>query len=994
MKCQMYSALFLAVVGFALPAQSQPSPIDWTLEEFQPNLPYGGRADTIAVNPSDNRTMFVASESGGLFKTTDGGTHWSHVDTLGAYYTSAVAYVTSDILLATATDRFSVRNEGGGIWRSSDGGVTWSHIPSPSLGGPRDLRFDAREISIAPDTGDIFVATSYGVAKSSDQGASWIVRGPINFAAISVSAQSGNLVIAGSNDSRFSTKVIRSDDGGATWAATNFPVPVSFPVPVFDLHALAASPLDANTFYAYGDPDFFVSEDGGVSWSKIVPTFSRGPQDFCGGIGFVKPLATPTGLTLWLGNRCTVAKLVAPQIPGTSRFDYSGPVIQSTADHWDTRDISFRTQGPDTGAPLLLATDGGLHRTLDGGVNWTLTGSGPNGYNALQITEVKGQWIDNLAKYDLYITVQDNGIWASGDGGMTWPPPNAGPEGLNIEMQKHFPSPADSVVTVTACGPCTNKVGGRVFSQTYGAAFSGLHQWPDPPGPVVGHPTSIFKSFHDQGVDDTPGKFLKGFAATHDLGSSWTQYAVVPAERRDIPKLSAIRVAHRQLPVQYQAIRTGFDATRNFEIVHLVRLTMSPPSTMASVYFPAMNGFGGIGISPPDWDWHHVFGVDPKDSQHLIAPDVINGKIMESHDGGDNWSEIPGLTSLVTDAGRFQSGAGASPFNIGIFPAFPFDLGHFPFASHVSFSGDDPNSVAIGTQQNGLFVSRDRGATWIKVPNSERATAITSIDWMSPTDAFVSTLGRGLWKLTGSQVVTSVRPLCVIQSCRIKYIFKGDPSPDRFKRGIVVFEGEIMGARVEAGALRELSVTPQTSLAFVGAPVKLAIRYTNQRIGIIGIETNKTFALPSGRLLTGLAMDERGGLFGALYTSGRIPLSDKSATRRDVRTADARFFLQQNRSPTLSKPYISLSATGKGMDNVEPEDPLTLTGERMPSGAVLEIVLDGSAIGKTEGDRSGFLKTIIKAPRELGPHTLIVRDANTKRTIDGASFVVRHRDAE
>jgi photosystem II stability/assembly factor-like uncharacterized protein len=989
MKCQMCSALFLAVVGFALPAQSQPSQIDWTLEEFQPNVPYGGRADTIAVNPSDNRIMFVASESGGLFKTTDGGTRWSHVDTLGAYYTSAVAFVTSDILLATATDRFSVGNDGGGIWRSSDGGVTWSHIPSPSPSHFPGQRFDAREISIAPDTGDIYVATSFGVVKSSDQGKSWTVS--FNFAAISVAAQSGNLVIAGSIDSRSSTNVVRSDNGGATWVAANFPVPV------FDLHALAASPLDAKTFYAYVDPDFFVSEDGGVNWSKIAPTFSRGPQDFCGGIGFVKPLATPTGLTVWLGNRCHVAKLVAAQISGTSRFDYSGPVIQSTVDHWDSRDMAFRTHGPDTGAPILLATDGGVHRTSDGGVNWMLTGSGPNGYNALQITEVKGQWIDNVANYDLYIAVQDNGIWASGDGGLTWPPPMAGAEGVNIDMQKHVPSPADSVVTVTACGPCTNTVGGRVFSQTYGAAFSGLHQWPDPPGPVgVGHPTSIFNSFHDQGVDDAPGGFLKGFAATHDLGSSWTQYAVVPEDRRDIPKLSAISVAHRQLPVQYQAIRTGFDATRNFEIVHLVKLTMNRPSTMASVYFPAMNGFGGIGISPPDWNWHQgVFGVDPKDSQHLIAPDVINGKIMESHDGGDNWSEIPGVTSLITDAGRFQSSAGADPFNVGIFPAFSFDVGPFPFASHVSFSSDDPNSVAIGTQQNGLFVSRDRGATWTKVPNSERATAITTVDWMSPTDAFVSTLGRGLWKLTGSRVVTSVRPLCVIQSCRIKYIFKGDPSPDRFKRGIVVFEGEIMGARVEDGVLRELSVTPQTSLAFVGAPVKLAVRYTNQRVGIIGIETNKTFALPSGRLLTGLALDERGGLFGAIYTSGRIPLSDKSATRRDVRTADARFVLQQNRSPTLSKPYISLSATGKGMDNVEPEDPLTLTGERMPSGAVLEIVLDGRAIGKAEGDRSGFMKTtVIKAPRELGSHTLIVRDANTKRTIDGTSFVVRHRDAE
>ena len=43
-----------------------------------------------------------------------------------------------------------------------------------------------------------------------------------------------------------------------------------------DLHALAASPVDAKTFYAYGDPDFYVSEDGGANWTKIVPDFSRG----------------------------------------------------------------------------------------------------------------------------------------------------------------------------------------------------------------------------------------------------------------------------------------------------------------------------------------------------------------------------------------------------------------------------------------------------------------------------------------------------------------------------------------------------------------------------------------------------------------------------------------------------------------------------------------------------------------------------------------------
>src|SRR5262245_60973417 len=84
---------FLAVAACALFAESlsaQAWTIHWQLEEFQPNILFGGRANTIAVNPSDSRIMFVASESGGLFKTPDSGTHWNHVEGFGAYYTSAV----------------------------------------------------------------------------------------------------------------------------------------------------------------------------------------------------------------------------------------------------------------------------------------------------------------------------------------------------------------------------------------------------------------------------------------------------------------------------------------------------------------------------------------------------------------------------------------------------------------------------------------------------------------------------------------------------------------------------------------------------------------------------------------------------------------------------------------------------------------------------------------------------------------------------------------
>ena len=981
MKSRFYSLPFFAVALFliaeSLFAQSQL--IDWRLEEFQPNIPYGGRANTIAVNPSDNHMMFVASESGGLFKTADSGMHWSHVESFGAYYTSAVTYVTSDILLATTTDRFSVTNDGGGIWRSSDGGNTWSHItnPPPPFGVP--WPYKANEISVAPDTGNIYVATSFGLSKSTDQGVTWVVETPFNgLEATSVAAQSGNLVVASTFDGRASTNIARSEDGGATWVATAFPVRIA----ANELHALAISPLDAKTFYAYGDPDFFVSEDGGATWSNIAEDFSRQKSDMCGGNGFVKPVASPSGLTLWLGNRCHVAQLAAPQIPGTAHFDYSGNVSFSTVDHWDSRDLAFTTGTPRT--PVLLATDGGVHNTPDGGRTWTLTGSGPNGYNALQIAEVKGQWIDKTAEYHLYIAVQDNQIWASGDAGLTWPSAVAG-EGDFLEMQKHVPLAAESVVTVNACGNCTNMIGGAVFSKAFGAQFDGIQPWPNPPGSVVGHPTIVSEAFHDQAaifhrLPPGPPVPYQGFSVTHNLASSWTpRYALVPEDLRDIPKLSKTTIppGNVVVPVQYQAIKTGFDANRNFEIVDLVRLTANPNGTTASVYYPEMNGFGSIGITPPDpWMWYHIFGVDPQDSQHLIAPDAFDGTIRESHDGGDNWSEIAGLTSLITDGGRFQSNW------------------VFPFASHVSFFSDDPNSVAIGTEQNGLFVSRDRGASWMKVPRSERATAITSVEWMSATEAFVSTLGRGLWKLTGSPIVRSVPQLCVVQSCLLRYIEKGDPAPERFERGIIVFDGEIMGARVEEGVLRELSITPQTSIGFVGTPVKLSIRYSTKSEGLKGLPADKTFEQQGNRFLTGLALDKRGGLFGALYTTVRIPLSGKSQKQHSVKTVEARSILRQNTSRTLSKPYVSVSVTGKDkqIDDIEPDDPLTVTSERVPSGEALEILLDGRSIGRAKADHSGFFTTQIKAPEEFGIHTLVVRNAKSRQSIDGTMFVVHHRD--
>jgi hypothetical protein len=95
--------------------------------ELKPFIKPGGRANTIAVHPNNN-TILVASESGGLFKSGDGGNTWQHVDGLPVFYTNAVAFVPSDapsdpkIVIVSANEDFSVSNRGG-IWRSENGGA-------------------------------------------------------------------------------------------------------------------------------------------------------------------------------------------------------------------------------------------------------------------------------------------------------------------------------------------------------------------------------------------------------------------------------------------------------------------------------------------------------------------------------------------------------------------------------------------------------------------------------------------------------------------------------------------------------------------------------------------------------------------------------------------------------------------------------------------------------------------------------------------------------
>lgn len=955
----MLCALLFAVLS--------PSPclarMIWSLEEHQPDIPQGGRANTIAVHPTDNNIMLVASETGGLFQTTDRGVTWSHIESFLPYATGAVVYLPSrpDIVIATASADFAVAN-GGGIWRSTDGGANWTQMPPPPAPAGATERFGAGEISIAPDTGRIYVATAYGLSFSDDLGVTWAVSTPFDGQrAFSVLAMSGNRVLAGHPW----WGVRRSLDGGGTWLT-----PATGTGGIADMHAFGRLPSASDTAYVVNvDTLLYVTEDAGDTWTPIAsaPTGGGG----CGGIAFVKAIvgrvSSRSGPRLYFGNRCQLYSQRPARIAGTSRYDYSGAWTIATIDHADTRDLAFTSGSFRLGpSPLLLATDGGLHRTADAGATWTFTGGGAKGYNALQVTEVKGQWLDDLDRYDLYFGTQDNNNWASADLGASWPS-SICCEGFFFEMLKRTTT-ANSQVNFVSCGAC-----GNLFS---GAMFAGLTNWSNPPGTIAGNPTIVARSFHIQGVNAEAG-FTKGFAASRNLGTNWRQYATFPEDRRDIPRLSRRRVSSRfNVPVHYQSIRTGWDADRNIEINRLLRMTKAIRSDSAGIYYPAMNGFGGLGINPTMFAWYQVFGVDPTNSRYLIAPDVVNEKMMQTSDGGDHWTEMPALTELVTDGGRYR-----------------FRESIFPHASAVSYYSEEPNLIAVGTHQNGLMLSNDHGATWSKVPGSERATYITSIEWRNTNEAYVSTYGRGLWRLQGRLWIPRFEELCETIGCGIRFIDRGDPPP--FDRGIVIFEGRMTGIRAVQGVVQEIFVTPGSSIGFLSEKEhasKIKITESGKAVGLIGsIPGLQDWKEWSGPGAFAIALDKSDRMLGLATAKATLPI--KAAIEVPQRDDKEIEMPSRSESPTIKRPYISLSSSGK-FDDISSGQPIIVAGQRLRENMIVEILIDGRSVGKAVADGKGNLSFKTEAPKQFGLHNLIVRDAGTGKVIDGMMFIVRHRDKD
>ena len=241
-------------------------------------------------------TMFVGTEPGGLFSTTDDGATWELNKPLWDMCVENKwmgggrdgAGIHSIVIDPRDPDHMYVAVSCAGVCETKDGGATWAYANkglrmdyAPPEGQDKEYGFDPHFMAMAPsDPEIIWQANHCGVYRSKDGSKTWdeISNKPHVYFGFPITPHPTNTERAwivpmhsDNNRTTFDGRlfVMRTDDGGATWneqtnglpqsGAWDFPYRHSFDIGV-DGETLAFGTTSGNAY---------ISEDGGDSWQVL-----------------------------------------------------------------------------------------------------------------------------------------------------------------------------------------------------------------------------------------------------------------------------------------------------------------------------------------------------------------------------------------------------------------------------------------------------------------------------------------------------------------------------------------------------------------------------------------------------------------------------------------------------------------------------------------------------------------------------------------------------
>jgi photosystem II stability/assembly factor-like uncharacterized protein len=254
--------------------------------------PPGNRVSAVVGVPGDPNLYYAGAASGGVWKSTDGGTSWNPIfDDEPAQSIGAIAIAPSDPnVIWVGTGESFIRSDvsiGDGVYKSVDAGKTWTHMGLEKTGRIPRVIIDPRD----PDV--VFVAalgTCYGpqaergVFRTTDGGKTWnkvlfvdentgvsdLAMDPNNTRILFAGTWQVDIKTWGRKSGGPGSGVYVSRDGGTTWKHLT---KHGLPKPPLGKVAVAVAPSNSQRVYALietGDRgSLWRSDDGGSEWKKV-----------------------------------------------------------------------------------------------------------------------------------------------------------------------------------------------------------------------------------------------------------------------------------------------------------------------------------------------------------------------------------------------------------------------------------------------------------------------------------------------------------------------------------------------------------------------------------------------------------------------------------------------------------------------------------------------------------------------------------------------------
>jgi hypothetical protein len=371
-----------------------------------------GRVTALAVDTTDanGQTVYLGGAAGGVWKTTDGGAHWTALtDNQPSLAVGSIAIDPNNhntIYVGTGENNFNTdAYYGVGILKSTDGGATWTQLGASIFAGAQSSTLGGATIgAIAVQPGNsnvVLAAVDFfdgndplgGVYQSLDGGTTWTrpatgaqgaAGADLVFESTSVAANNAATVYAALGDifspSATNNGIWKSTDSGAHWTLLAGGLPTTNVGRITLGYARNTSGASATIYAAIADASttssdllgFFKSTNGGSTWAQLKNT-----PAFCNHQCFydITVSVHPTNaqfVVLGGGANTNDSTSLYKSTDGGTTWTNSTVGTDFTLGstnvrpHVDTHAFAFAANGANP-SRLYVGTDGGIWRTDDPG---------------------------------------------------------------------------------------------------------------------------------------------------------------------------------------------------------------------------------------------------------------------------------------------------------------------------------------------------------------------------------------------------------------------------------------------------------------------------------------------------------------------------------------------------------------------------------------------------------------------------------------------------